>query len=200
MTFLTREHDGELCYSPHDKHGNPIPRQPCDQCRKDPIMACASSDDERQLLRQLGRRDPKAIRIIATDERADGLAVAGSGSYERQDGTTKEFTYEIRDDAVVLLTPEIVAAESFAPPDGYREGVKALRAAEATAHLSPEARLKAFEDEYKRQRTEEFARTRAALDSKPPEPRPRLTPAELSAYTPPDPYKLALDKRRSEGR
>jgi hypothetical protein len=199
MMFITREHDGELCYSAHDHDGNPIPREPCDQCRKDFIMANASSDTDRQLLRELGRRDPAAIRILTTDERADGLALAGTGRYERQDGPTKPFSYRIDPDGeVVLLTPEIVAAESYAPPDGYREGLKALRAAEATAHLSPEARLKASEDEYKRQRTEEFARTRAALDAA--EPEPRLTAAELSDYAPPDPYKAGLDKMRREGR
>jgi hypothetical protein len=75
------------------------------------------------------------------------------------------------------------------PPNPYEEALKRLRAASVTPESS-------FADRYREARLAEFAAEWASPASA--APRPRLT--SLAEFEPPDPYRLALEKMRSENR
>ena len=75
-------------------------------------------------------------------------------------------------------------------PDPYESGLKKLRAAAAT--------LSTFEADYKAARMRELEAMRDKLDSEQPERAPRLTAAELSQYSPPDPYREGLEALRAK--
>ena len=82
--------------------------------------------------------------------------------------------------------------DTYRAPDPY--DLAGLRVASAT----PES---TFEDGWKAERLRELDAERARRDGGPAtNPRPRLTVAELSMYAPPDSYRIALDKMRSEAR
>jgi hypothetical protein len=79
-------------------------------------------------------------------------------------------------------------------PDGYAQGIAAMRAARATPQSI-------FEERYKADRLRELEEEYADAERRPaPQPAPRLTAAELAAAEPPNGYQIALDKMRSESR
>jgi hypothetical protein len=79
----------------------------------------------------------------------------------------------------------IMPNNDFTPPDGYRAAVCELRAAIAT--LTPD-----FELRWRDDRLRELQEMRDALDAGPQAP--RLTAAEEVEATPPDGYRLALQR------
>lgn len=81
----------------------------------------------------------------------------------------------------------------YTPIDPYAAGLAKIRAASAT----PES---TFAERYAAERTREFAEMRASSTASPRVQPRRLTTAEAAQYTPPDPYRPALDKMRSEQR
>jgi len=93
------------------------------------------------------------------------------------------------------VSPERVTAEraAYSAPDPYAAGLKKIRAATAPTTT--------FETEFKALRQRAVIATRDALDAHlPASSMPRLTTAELRAFTPPDPYAEGLVKmRRKKG-
>ncbi|MGB2710116.1 MAG: hypothetical protein WBC33_01260 [Conexibacter sp.] len=89
-----------------------------------------------------------------------------------------------------FVTVAELRAAACQAPRPYDVGIAALRAASAT----PEG----FEDDYKRQGTAAFNRTRAALDAEEAPAPARLTAAELSIYAPPDIFAEGIRKLREK--
>ena len=84
------------------------------------------------------------------------------------------------------------ATEDFSAPDSYAPSVAKRRAAEAT----PASR---FAEEYKAARLRELDAEYAEMTARhAAAPRPRLTAAQVVEFTPPDPYRIALDKMKGD--
>jgi hypothetical protein len=154
-----------------------------------------TTDQLHTLSRELQRRDPRFLRIVATNP------AEGQGEYEVRSATTgrtlrQTFTFcehgnvlSPRFDAETRLR---LAAEAEAAPNPYAAGIAKLRAASATD-------LSRFEADYKRRRLDDVMAMRAALDAE--EPQPRMTAAEeaaLASYAPPDPYAAGLKALREK--
>lgn len=109
----------------------------------------------------------------------------------------KQQALEIRDRAAKVIDhlhaagvqPSVEKKARFGErvPNAWDHDLAALRAATST----PES---TFEEKLKADRMRAVTATRAALDAE--SPAPRLTTAELSAFTAPDPYRDGLSKLR----
>jgi hypothetical protein len=165
----------------------------------DPTLRTASADARsleatstqlRQLLAEIGRRDPKCIEIDSADE------ATGKGKYVVTGGGRRPFTWHVTAEGVVVVDkPEfakpqdaVTAAEA---PDPYAVPIAAIRAASATPLSTFEADLKVQRLAALAAEDAQLAVMRAARGMPEPEIR-TLSTEEIDAYRPPDPYREGL--------
>lgn len=94
-----------------------------------------------------------------------------------------------------LKTQEDILENNYAPPDSYGPAIAQLHTAEGrTAEQT-------FADEWAAKRRRELDAEHAEIDAHiAATPAPRLTAAELAAYTPPDPYAAGIKALKEKSR